>query len=109
MYINKFWNHIGVVITMVIEVQINAIVGVSYWTWNCKDMICGICCEAFDQACPRCRAPGDACPPAFGQCKHSFHLHCIDEWLTRSHSSNGGKQLCPLCRGEFIFMVAGVD
>ncbi|KAM7250906.1 hypothetical protein ACFE04_022789 [Oxalis oulophora] len=43
---------------------------------------CVICLEEFEQGCQCCQLV---------QCKHIYHLHCIDTWL------NVNKH-CPLCR-----------
>eukprot|EP01068_Selenidium_serpulae_P007784 Selendium_serpulae@DN4803_c0_g1_i1.p1 len=74
---------------------------VYYWRWNCQESVCGICTEKFDHACTRCTRPGLDCPPAAGTCGHTFHLHCVEEWLQRS-------RLCPLCRQEFIIVTRPV-
>ncbi|CAG5100344.1 Oidioi.mRNA.OKI2018_I69.XSR.g16960.t1.cds [Oikopleura dioica] len=44
-----------------------------------------------------CKFPGDDCPVIRGGCKHPFHLHCINKWLT-SQEENRQEKVCPLCR-----------
>ncbi|KAK7836745.1 ring-h2 finger protein atl48 [Quercus suber] len=45
---------------------------------------CAICLEDFED--------GDVCRKLY-TCKHTFHKHCVDKWLTiNTH--------CPLCRGS---------
>jgi hypothetical protein len=31
-------------------------------------------------------------------CKHSFHKHCIDSWITSSSASGAAQPHCPVCR-----------
>ncbi|KAA8523678.1 hypothetical protein F0562_010101 [Nyssa sinensis] len=50
----------------------------------CHDSSCTICLEDFKN--------GDF-TRILPSCRHSFHLHCIDEWLIR-HGS------CPICRED---------
>ena len=68
---------------------------VAYWHWDVRDVddVCGICQNVFDGVCGACREPGDACPLAYGECTHEFHLHCIAKWLSEKH-----EPLCPLCK-----------
>eukprot|EP01069_Polyplicarium_translucidae_P002028 Polyplicarium_translucidae@DN1893_c0_g1_i3.p2 len=83
------------------QFRVRQIRSVAFWYWKgCGDS-CGICTEAFDHACPSCNQPGDQCPPALGACGHSFHLHCINQWLQQ-----GSNPLCPMCRREFCFKSA---
>mmetsp|Transcript_4078 Transcript_4078/g.7161 ORF Transcript_4078/g.7161 Transcript_4078/m.7161 type:complete len:93 (+) Transcript_4078:37-315(+) len=73
---------------------------VSSWTWNCRDDSCGICRHLFDACCSDCKLPGDDCPIVWGQCSHSFHLHCILKWI---RSESDSHQQCPLCRQDWQF------
>uniref|UniRef100_A0A914Q789 Anaphase-promoting complex subunit 11 n=1 Tax=Panagrolaimus davidi TaxID=227884 RepID=A0A914Q789_9BILA len=45
--------------------------------------------------------PGDDCPLALGDCKHPFHLHCINKW-----ADSQPKPSCPLCRTEWKSVAA---
>jgi len=69
---------------------------VASWRWTVAeaDEVCGICRSAFEACCPSCRFAGDECPPLVGACKHAYHLHCINAWLTAKDK----EQVCPLCR-----------
>ena len=46
---------------------------------------CSVCCEIFNINQLHRTLP----------CNHSFHPHCIDEWLTKNQKKN-----CPICRKE---------
>ncbi|XP_047324043.1 RING-H2 finger protein ATL79-like [Impatiens glandulifera] len=48
---------------------------------------CAICLSEFEE--------GDRVRVLDG-CKHGFHVHCIKEWLSATHSS------CPICRANSI-------
>lgn len=37
---------------------------------------------------------------ALGNCKHSFHMHCIVKW---TETQNTPRPQCPLCRQEWVF------
>ncbi|OII71182.1 zinc C3HC4 type domain-containing protein [Cryptosporidium andersoni] len=84
------------------RVKIKKMWMIGYWNWLCGDDMCSICSESFEMTCPQCSRPGDTCPPAFGECGHAFHLHCIHEWLARARNDSG---MCPMCRREFRFQV----
>jgi anaphase-promoting complex subunit 11 len=64
------------------------------WRWKIDTEICLICQQGYDVACHRCIHPID-CAPCVGVCGHTFHSHCINEWLAMSRE-------CPLCRKEWI-------
>ena len=72
-------------------------------TWNAgeNEDCCGICRNAFEQAAPDCRYPGDESPVCFGVCSHAFHLQCINKWLSSQSESR-----CPLCRSAWEFKAA---
>ena len=76
---------------MPIKVRVVHWHGVAQWKWKVDEEDCGICKQPFDATCPRCKMPGDECPPVFGQCNHFFHMHCVMKWLQQKDS-------CPLCR-----------
>ena len=94
---------------------------VAVWKWITPndETECGICRLPFEGCCPDCKFPGDDCalgrrgqmgvvtltynylaPHAVsGQCRHSFHLHCIQKWLEAQQM----QQQCPMCRQEWQF------
>jgi len=76
---------------------------VAKWQWNAgeNEDCCGICRNAFEQAAPDCRFPGDDSPVVFGVCSHAFHLQCINKWLSSQSESR-----CPLCRSAWEFKAA---
>jgi len=106
------------------KVEVKQLRLVAYWTWGCNDENCGICRNPFDACCPDCKTPGDDCTISeldflrrvacglgrgsgsdqaelvWGQCSHSFHLHCILKWLEAQMT---GRQQCPMCRAEWKF------
>eukprot|EP01053_Blabericola_migrator_P005883 Blabericola_migrator_1__5882@NODE_297_length_10209_cov_136_062907_g244_i0_p8_GENE_NODE_297_length_10209_cov_136_062907_g244_i0NODE_297_length_10209_cov_136_062907_g244_i0_p8_ORF_typecomplete_len144_score8_41zfANAPC11/PF12861_7/2_6e19zfrbx1/PF12678_7/5_3e13zfC3HC4_2/PF13923_6/2_5e03zfC3HC4_2/PF13923_6/1_2e06zfRING_2/PF13639_6/0_00024zfC3HC4_4/PF15227_6/1_1e03zfC3HC4_4/PF15227_6/5e03zfC3HC4_4/PF15227_6/4_7e05zfC3HC4/PF00097_25/0_00082zfRING_5/PF14634_6/0_0011Rad50_zn_hook/PF04423_14/0_0015zfC3HC4_ len=103
--------------TGTMELRVVGIHALSFWKWQCKDDSCRICTEPHDYPCPkydtsanefghcvrRCLRPGDSCPPAYGVCGHSFHLHCINRWIARGRETDNS---CPLCRQPFQFAPA---
>eukprot|EP00758_Cryptobia_borreli_P013539 Tbor_TRINITY_DN5845_c0_g1::TRINITY_DN5845_c0_g1_i1::g.6520::m.6520/K03358/APC11; anaphase-promoting complex subunit 11 len=96
------------------SVEITKIQLVAKWVWdipsdetstdkrnNCEspmhpsstdDEVCGICRLLYTDSCPNCKIPGDDCPLATGKCRHTFHIHCIEQWTAKQ------KLDCPLCR-----------
>ncbi|EOB13234.1 Anaphase-promoting complex subunit 11 [Nosema bombycis CQ1] len=64
------------------------------WKWNVDEEICGICQQGFDQMCPKCVHPIE-CKPCVGECKHTFHVHCLDQWLLK-------RNICPMCRVNWV-------
>ena len=64
--------------------------------WDIEDNSeCSICQQAFESPCPKCKFPGDDCVPILGECKHTFHLHCIIKWIEENEN-------CPLCRAKWV-------
>jgi len=85
------------------KVKIQKYYAVASWHWDLSDDdLCGICRVQFDGTCPKCKFPGDDCPVITGECGHSFHVHCLDTWI--SQESSGGK--CPMCRQVFKVKIA---
>ena len=84
-----------------LKVNIQQYHAIATWTWTTKEEVCGICRLAFDACCPDCSIPGDSCPPVWGKCNHSFHMHCIVKWLESAQQN--ARQQCPLCRAEWQF------
>ncbi|CEO96419.1 Anaphase-promoting complex subunit 11 [Plasmodiophora brassicae] len=76
---------------------------VAVWRWKVDEESCGICCQPFDGCCPACVSPGDDCPPVWGECNHTFHIHCILKWLKEQSS----RQQCPLCRRDWQYKGEG--
>ncbi|GAB7338416.1 hypothetical protein MBLNU457_4706t1 [Dothideomycetes sp. NU457] len=77
------------------KVKITSYHAVAAWRWDMPDDdLCGICRVQFDGTCPKCKFPGDDCPIIMGACGHSFHMHCLDTWISQEASQ--GK--CPMCR-----------
>ncbi|KAL6891940.1 anaphase-promoting complex subunit 11 [Trichoderma evansii] len=71
---------------------------VATWQWDIpEDDVCGICQAHFDGTCPTCKYPGDDCSLLSGKCGHSFHMHCIMEWIKQESA----KGQCPMCRQPF--------
>ncbi|KAI5149820.1 anaphase-promoting complex subunit 11 [Enteropsectra breve] len=64
------------------------------WKWKIKENICLICQQEFNVHCAKCTHPVE-CIPCTGQCTHTFHMHCLEEWLETSNK-------CPLCRSEWV-------
>merc|ERR1712107_347637 len=67
---------------------------VAIWQWEVDEVDCIICHMPFDASCPDCKMPGANCAPAWGQCGHYFHAHCIEKWSAEHRQ-------CPMCRGEW--------
>jgi anaphase-promoting complex subunit 11 len=67
------------------------------------DDVCGICRMPFDGCPPEGKFPGDDSPVVWGICSHSFHLQCINRWL-----STQAEQKCPFCRRAWEFKQADV-
>ncbi|EMF16462.1 RING/U-box [Sphaerulina musiva SO2202] len=87
------------------KIKIKSYQAVANWKWDLpegSDDKCGICRNEFDATCTKCKFPGDECPIMIGECKHTFHMHCISGWLA-SDSSQGR---CPMCRQPYREKVA---
>ena len=78
------------------KVTIKSFHAVAVWRWNTADEQCAICYQPFDMCCETCTVPGESCPPAWGECSHHFHMHCIQRWLSNENHAN-----CPMCRRPF--------
>lgn len=55
---------------------------------------CGICLEGYSQCVP-CDETTNEHQLRTLPCKHTFHAHCIDQWLGRSVT-------CPMCKGSVL-------
>ncbi|KAL1929807.1 hypothetical protein VTP01DRAFT_1945 [Rhizomucor pusillus] len=74
------------------KVQIKSMCLAAYWRWDVQEADkCTICQQAYEHACNQCIMPGDDCALLTGSCGHTFHIHCIEEWIRTSEN-------CPLCR-----------
>ena len=90
---------------MPLKVKITHWHGVAIWKWRVKEEDCGICRQPFDATCPKCKMPGDECPPVWGQCNHHFHMHCIMKWLQQQRAQDK----CPLCRQQWEIKLEQID
>lgn len=72
------------------------------WKWEIggvgDDETCGICYSPFNGCCTQCKHPGLACPIVSGICKHVFHKHCIENWISKDVS----KGQCPMDRRPWV-------
>lgn len=92
--------------------QITGIHLAAKWKWKDvpPDLECMICHNSFEVGCTMCKKASEVCPPAFGNCSHIFHLHCIERWLTRNRSGNQeDDSTCPFCRKPWKFVGAMVS
>ncbi|CAO1626986.1 unnamed protein product [Sympodiomycopsis kandeliae] len=82
------------------KVDIKEWSAVATWVWDVRDPddVCGICQNNFDGVCGSCKTPrgGDECPLMFGECSHTFHMHCILKWL-----EGDAHRLCPMCKRKW--------
>lgn len=65
---------------------------VAFWAWDQKNETCAICRNFLMDGCIECASKSSEemrCPRATGICNHSFHLHCISQWIKTRNS-------CPL-------------
>ena len=86
-----------------VTVRVAAARFVSSWRWDIPDGdVCGICHSEFERPCTGCKVAGDDCPPAWGACNHTFHMHCIMRWLEAPRPENKEPE-CPLCRRAWEF------
>ena len=78
------------------EVRINKVHAISFWTWSASDEVCAICQNALDACAEGAEYPGDDSSVAWGGCDHAFHLMCLTRWLETNNS-------CPICRREWSY------
>eukprot|EP00457_Paulinella_chromatophora_P011895 gb/GEZN01012061.1/.p2 GENE.gb/GEZN01012061.1/~~gb/GEZN01012061.1/.p2 ORF type:complete len:121 (-),score=16.06 gb/GEZN01012061.1/:109-471(-) len=66
---------------------------VAYWAYSVDNDTCAICTNELMVPClTTCEANphlNEECTVSWGQCGHSYHFHCISNWL-KKHST------CPL-------------
>ena len=90
-----------VVVTMshepsTVQVTLNSIHAISFWTWSSEDDVCAICQNPLDGCAEGCEFPGDDSPVVWGECQHAFHLRCLQQWLQTNNS-------CPICRRDWKY------
>lgn len=72
---------------------------ISTWHWaNTKNEDCSICRGALDMPCVICnthKKNNNVCGQTTGTCGHSYHVHCLEEWINK-------QQTCPLCQKEWV-------
>ena len=78
------------------QVTLNSIHAVSFWTWSSDDDVCAICQNPLDGVAEGAEFPGDDSPVVWGDCQHVFHLRCLQQWLSTNNS-------CPICRRDWNF------
>lgn len=76
-----------------VQINIRKVFAVSSWTWTSEE-ICGICQQELNHMCSQCEHPIQ-CKPCIGACTHSFHYHCVSQWLQNSKD-------CPMCRKAWV-------
>jgi E3 ubiquitin-protein ligase RBX1 len=71
---------------------------VGLWSWDLDSADCAICKSNLMEPCVDCQNDAQntqqqdkkfECITATGDCGHSFHLHCINKWLSK-------RNVCPL-------------
>jgi RING-box protein 1 len=75
---------------------------IAQWNFDNISDTCGICKNKITESCINCQAnqekfESNSCKKVVGKCNHSFHCHCIDEWIKK-------KNLCPLDFSEWMPM-----
>ena len=64
---------------------------------------CTMCRRKIVESCIDCFLAGkgpELCPYVTGKCRHRFHLHCIQGWLTKGHTKCPA-QACSSAKWEF--------
>ena len=75
---------------------------IAQWNYDTVSDTCGICKNSIREACINCQANQEKfdtnnCKKVVGKCNHSFHTHCIDEWIKKKNN-------CPLDFSEWMPM-----
>ncbi|OQS54365.1 anapc11 [Ecytonucleospora hepatopenaei] len=74
-------------------IKINKVFPRYTWKWKLDCECCLICQQEFNATCNECNHP-ITCVPVTGTCTHTFHKHCLTEWMEKNKN-------CPVCRKEF--------
>lgn len=62
-------------------VQVESIDAVVTWVWDVAVDECAICKLHVMGPCADCQLKETSCAPTFGKCGHTFHRHCLSNWL----------------------------
>ena len=65
--------------------------GVALWVYDSVSDTCGICKNPLIESCISCNANQEnlvdmKCQKVTGKCNHSFHSHCIENWLKKQNN-----------------------
>lgn len=72
------------------NIEIRQIFNVAVWKWNIISETCGICKNNIMDPCITCQSNEKKdCIHITGACNHTYHAHCMLDWLKRRH-------VCPL-------------
>lgn len=54
--------------------------------------VCYICHMSCFESCIKCQSDmkGTSCYPIIGECRHTYHQHCLYRWLDKNDK-------CPMC------------
>jgi len=80
------------------DFEIKKIEGIAFWSWDLKTDTCAICKNEIMEPCIQCNTSENninSCTFITGICNHTYHLHCIEKWITR-------RNVCPLCNNEWV-------
>ncbi|GME96787.1 hypothetical protein B5S32_g1427 [[Candida] boidinii] len=77
---------------------------VAFWSWDRTNETCAICRNHLMEPCIDCAGKDsrNKCPRATGVCNHSFHLHCISQWIK-------SRNVCPLDNSEWEVKTVDTD
>ncbi|CAL2028965.1 unnamed protein product [Caenorhabditis brenneri] len=65
------------------------------WAWDVECDTCAICRVHLMEECLRCQSePSMDCAVVWGECNHSFHHCCMNQWVRQNNR-------CPLCQKEW--------
>jgi RING-box protein 1 len=65
--------------------------GVALWVYDSVAVTCGICKNPLNESCITCNANQEnlderKCQKVTGKCNHSFHCHCIENWIKKQNN-----------------------
>lgn len=87
---------------------IEKIIPCGTWTWSTKSDVCAICRNNISNLCIKCESDKNTkmeeddevdeikCDSVVGVCEHSFHYHCITQWLNT-------RNVCPMDNTEWKY------